>query len=79
MAVTSTEIYRSSNGDRWRLISNAESGQRLVRHEANPSSGGRVTETTVEDFLAVNGPGPEYAALRRMLADSDQRAREADC
>ena len=37
--VTSTDIYRSSKGDRWRLIDDA-SGRRIVRHEPNPASGG---------------------------------------
>jgi hypothetical protein len=77
MPVTSTDIYRSSNGDHWRLIGDSGSGRRLVRHEANPASGGKVTETPVEEFLAVNGPGPEYEALRRMLGDGDS-AQEAD-
>lgn len=66
---TSADIYRSSNGDRWRLVSDS-SGQRFVRHDPNPASGGRATVTPVEDFLAVNGPGPEYEALRRMLSSS---------
>ena len=35
-APASIDIYRSSNGDRWRLISDSVSGRRLVRHEANP-------------------------------------------
>jgi hypothetical protein len=56
---TSTDIYRSSNGDRWRLISDSDTGRRLVRHEPNRASGGPVTEVTIEEFLAVNGPGPE--------------------
>jgi hypothetical protein len=77
-APASTDIYRSSNGDRWRLISDSVSGRRLVRHEANPASGGQITETTVEEFLAVNGPGPEYEALRRMLSSSGEQAREVD-
>jgi hypothetical protein len=75
--VVPTDIYRSSNGDRWRLVTNS-SGRRLVRHEPNPASGGQATETPVEDFLAVNGPGPEYGALRRMLA-SGERSAEVDC
>ena len=67
---TSTDIYRSSNGDRWRLISDAETGRRFVRHEPNRASGGQVTETPVEDFFAVDGPGPEYEALRRIIGSS---------
>ena len=76
--VTSMDIYRSSNGDRWRLINDPVSGRRLVRHEANLASGGQATEITVEEFLAVIGPGPEYEALRRMLASNGEQAREMD-
>jgi hypothetical protein len=69
--VTSTDIYLSSNGDRWQLIEDSF-GRRLVRHEPNPASGGQATEIPVEDFIAVNGPGPEYEALRRMLGSSGE-------
>jgi hypothetical protein len=69
-SATSTDIFHSANGDRWRLISDAETGRRFVRHEANPASGGQATETPVEEFLAVDGPGPEYEALRRIIGSS---------
>ena len=59
----STDVYRSSNGDRWRLITDVVSGRRVVRHEPNLASGGQITETPVEEFLAVNGPGPEYRGI----------------
>ena len=39
----------------------------LVRHVANPSSGGRVTDTDVDAFLSVGGSGPECIALRHAL------------
>lgn len=61
------EIYRSSNGDRWTLVRDTSADRLLVRHEANPSSGGRVTETDVDAFLSVAGSRPEFAALRRLL------------
>ena len=67
MTQSAEEIYRSANGDRWSLIRNTNSGRPLVRHEANPSSGGQVTETDVEAFLSIGGSGPEFAALRRLL------------
>ena len=75
-APASIDIYRSSNGDRWRLISDSVSGRRLVRHEANPASGGQITETTVEEFLAVNGPGPGvpgFAANARQQREASPR------
>src|SRR5262249_9720108 len=62
VALSAATIYRSSNGDRWRLI--RENGRVFVRHEANSSSGGSVTDTDVDEFLSVGGSGPEYAALR---------------
>jgi len=39
MAVSVTDIYRSSNGDCWRLIRYPDSGHSFVRHEPNPASG----------------------------------------
>ena len=67
MATSITEIYRSSNGDRWQLVRTTDPTSMLVRHIPNPSSGGRTTDTSVADFFSVDGPGPEYAALRRQL------------
>jgi len=68
MTVSITEIYRSSNGDRWQLVRPADSADAVVRHIPNPSSGGRTTEIPVADFQSIDGPGPEFAALRRLLA-----------
>jgi len=61
------DIYRSANGDRWKLVRDTGSGRVMVRHEANAASGGNVLETEVEDFLRIEGPGPEFVALRRLL------------
>jgi hypothetical protein len=63
---SSKEIYRSQNGDTWALVRDTASGQASVRHEANLSSGGHVTEIRVEEFLRRAGAGPEYAATRRL-------------
>jgi hypothetical protein len=62
-----TLIYSSENGDRWLLVQDFGADRAFVRHEANPSSGGHVTETEIEAFLAQGRSGPEHAALRRML------------
>ena len=67
MVQSAEEIYRSSNGDRWTLIRDTDSGRLIVRHEPDLSSGGRVTDTDVDEFLSVAGSGPEFAALRRLL------------
>ena len=61
------DIYTSSNGDRWKLVNDTTAKCMFVRHEANPASGGSVTDTDVDDFLSIGGSGPEYAALRRTL------------
>ena len=68
MTLTAEDIYSSQNGDRWRLMYDADTGQAFVRHEANASSGGEVTDTGVDDFLVQDGPGPEHAALRQLVA-----------
>lgn len=70
MTLSSQDIYKSQNGDIWRLIQDIGSGQVSVRHEANLSSGGHVTEMSVEEFLSRGGSGPEYAATRMLLAAS---------
>jgi hypothetical protein len=67
MSISSQDIYRSANGDVWKLITDAESRWMIVRHVANKASGGQVTDTDVLAFLSVNGAGPEYAALRDIL------------
>ena len=60
------DFYRSSNA--WRLVRDTETGHRTVRHEPNLSSGGRVTETPVEEWLDRTGASQENAALRALLA-----------
>jgi hypothetical protein len=60
-------IYRSQNGDAWHLLRDAPSARILVRHTANSASGGQVTDLTVEEFLSINGAGPEHQALRSLL------------
>jgi hypothetical protein len=67
MSTTVQNIYTSANGDTWRLIRDAASGQAIVRHEANQPAGGTVTDTDVDAFLHRAGAGPEFAALRRLL------------
>jgi len=67
MAVSEENIYKSENGDSWRLFRDTASGRALVRHKANPSSGGLVTDMDGEEFLSRGGSGPEYAALRALL------------
>ena len=42
----------SSNGDRWFLGRDAETGSAFVLHKANRPSGGKVTELPIEAFLS---------------------------
>ncbi|QEE41296.1 hypothetical protein FV241_09680 [Methylobacterium sp. WL2] len=59
----SRELYTSSNGDRWLLLRDPTDGRSFVRHEANPNSGGHVTDTALAAFLAADRGGPEHQAL----------------
>ena len=72
MAITAKDFYRSSNGDRWQLIRDTASGRSLVRHEPNLSSGGRTTDTDVEEFLNRTGSSPENLALRALLDEQNR-------
>jgi hypothetical protein len=72
MSLSTQHIYRSANGDRWLLMTDTASGRKFVRHEANQSSGGRITDRNVEDFLDIGGPGPEFAALRELLGQASE-------
>ncbi len=60
-----TEIYTSSNGDRWLLIQNGD--RRIVRHEPAPSSGGQASETDLNTFLLTQGRTPQGENLLRMI------------
>jgi hypothetical protein len=79
LSQSSQDIYKSQNGDTWRLIRQTGSGDVFVQHEANLSSGGHVTVVSVEEFLSRGGSGPEYAATRMLLEaatpDEDHQAR----
>jgi hypothetical protein len=75
MAITAKDFYRSSNGDRWQLIRDIDSGRSFVRHEPNLSSGGRTTDTDVEEFLNRTGSSPENLALRALLDEQSRMDR----
>jgi hypothetical protein len=67
MSILVDDFYRSSNGDRWQLFRDTASGREVVRHEPNLSSGGKVTEHGVQEFLDRTGSSPENRALRALL------------
>jgi len=60
------ELYRSSNGDRWWLARDRDSGRVFVRHEPNLASGGRASDIEIDAFLNA-GRGPEQQALMRLI------------
>ena len=70
--MTKDDFYSSSNEDRWQLIRDTTSAPSFVRHEPNLSSGGRTTDTNVDEFLDRTGSSPENLALRALL---DKQAR----
>jgi hypothetical protein len=73
------QLYRSPNGDTWFLARDPETGSAFVRHQANASSGGQVSDIELGAFLS--GPGsPEHEALLRLIGASILNARgtEAD-
>ena len=72
MSLVTRHIYRSANGDHWSLMTDTSSGRKFVRHEANQSSGGHLTDTDVEDFLQVDGSGPEFPALRQLIGQTSE-------
>ena len=63
------QLYRSPNGDIWFLTRNPTTGLAFVRHQANASSGGQVTDVEIDEFLG--GPqNPERDALLRLIGTS---------
>lgn len=77
MTVSAKDFYRSSNGDRWQLILDDDTGHFMVRHEPNLASGGRVTDVAVPEFMSRSGLSPQAFALQQLLdregaADTDE-------
>jgi hypothetical protein len=66
MALLTRELYYSSNGDRWHLTRDPDTGRVFIRHQANLPSGGHVTDIEVGVFLG-QGKGPEHQELLRLI------------
>jgi hypothetical protein len=63
------QLYGSPNGDTWFLARDPTTGSAFVRHQANASSGGQVTDVEIHEFLG--GPqNPERDALLRLIGTS---------
>ena len=67
MEVETRVLYKSPNGDEWRLARDAVSGRVFVQHQANLPSGGRVTDTDIGTFLGAGAGGPEHQELLRLI------------
>ena len=66
MALLIRELYHSSNGDRWYLARDPDTGRVFIRHQANVPSGGHVADIEVGLFLS-QGKGPEQQELLRLI------------
>jgi hypothetical protein len=60
------QLYRSPNGDTWFLARDPMTGSAFVRHRANASSGGQVTDVEIDEFLS-EPQSPERDALLRVI------------
>jgi hypothetical protein len=60
-------LYASENGDRWSLARDPHTGEVFVRHRANLSSGGQVSDVSLGEFLVQGGLGPEKQELLRLI------------
>lgn len=67
MTQLARDLYRSSNGDRWSLVRDLDSGRVFIRHEPNMPSGGQPSEVAVGDFLVGDANGPQHAELLRLI------------
>ena len=67
MQARTRELYASSNGDKWFLRHDAESGRIYVKHVANPASGGHQTDYQIHAFRN-RAPTPERDALLKLIA-----------
>ena len=67
------ELYGSPNGDRWFLSREPATGRVFVRHEANLSSGGQVTDVDIGAFLSRGAHNPEHEALLRLIGTLIER------
>lgn len=69
-------MYESSNGDRWYLARDSEDGRVFVQHQANISSGGRITDSDLGLFLNKDAHGTEHQELRRLIGALAEPAAE---
>jgi hypothetical protein len=79
MSLMAREFYNGSNGDRWFVLRESESGTILINHRPNAASGGRPSCIPVGEFLFRTTYYPEHRALLRLigvLLDHDKVTEE---
>jgi hypothetical protein len=67
MTVVRSQIYASSNGDRWFLCRGEHPEDVFVFHEPNNPSGGTPSRIDLTTFLASGNGAPERLALLSMI------------
>ena len=67
MPIRKRMLYSSANGDTWFLGCESGTENVFVRHEANPSSGERVTDIDIGAFLSAGQRHPQHEALLRLI------------
>lgn len=60
-------VHRSGNGDAWFLTKDLATGMDVIKHVSNAQSGGHISYSDVQSFLAGGLNGPEHQALRTLL------------
>ena len=75
MPISKRELYSSANGDVWFLARESETGNVFIRHEANRSSGGRVTDIDIGAFLSAGQRHPQHEALLRLIGTLVERSK----
>lgn len=59
-------VHRSSNGDAW-FLTEDPAGADVIKHVPNAQSGGQISHSDLQSFLAEGANGPEHQALRTLL------------
>jgi len=67
MGLKTTEIYSSTNGDKWLLARELESGRVFVRHIPNRPSGGKTADIEIGTFLCERNYGSQHIELLRLI------------
>lgn len=76
--MTDREIYASSNGDQWLLVTDERDGAARVKHVPAPASGGRPSLTEVGVFLTRQPGSPQAQALLQLIGTLSSQALEVD-